>query len=76
MDSDIRIIEIKPFFIDTSCRSPLKFGAVVVESLHFCQVEAHVQNRAGKVTLGRGGIFLMDSWCFPAPAIEHAIKDK
>lgn len=75
MDSDIKIIEVRPYFIDTKCRVPLKFGAAVVERLTFCRTRVTVRNRAGLEADGWGGIFLMDSWCFPTAAIPHEKKD-
>jgi hypothetical protein len=76
MNTDIEIVEVKPYFIDTKCRVPLKFGAVVVEQLTFCRTRVTVRNKAGRKSDGWGGIFLMDSWCFPTPKIAHDIKDQ
>lgn len=75
MDSDISIIEVRPYFIDTKCRVPLKFGAAVVERLTFCRTSVTVRNRKGREANGWGGIFLMDSWCFPTAGIPHEQKD-
>ena len=76
MKSDIQILSVEPDFIVTKCRSPLKFGASVVEQLYFCKVRVVVRNRAGAEASGWGGIFLMDSWAFPTHKIPHEDKER
>jgi len=75
-DSDIRVLEVKPFFSEEKAREPLKFGAVVVPATTYCHVRARVENRRGTVADGWGAIFLMDFWAFPTPRIEHPVKDR
>ena len=75
MNTDIRIKNLEPYFIDTTCRVPLKFGAVVVEECTFCQIKATVENRMGKTAEGWGAIFLMDMWAYPTTAVSHEKKD-
>jgi L-alanine-DL-glutamate epimerase-like enolase superfamily enzyme len=72
--TDVRILEARPYFPQAVCRTPLKFGAVVVESLAFCHVQMTVENRAGKKGVGWGAMFLMDMWGWPSPAVAHELR--
>ena len=72
--TDVRVIEAVPHFPQAVCRTPLKFGAVVVESLAFCHVRMTVENRAGKKAVGWGAMFLMDMWGWPSPAVPHELR--
>jgi L-alanine-DL-glutamate epimerase-like enolase superfamily enzyme len=74
-DSDIRILEIEPIYLEERARTPLKFGAVVQDAITFCHVRARVETRRGRVAEGWGAIFLSDFWAFPTPHIPHAVKD-
>jgi hypothetical protein len=74
MLSDIRIKELRPHYTFEKARTPLKFGAVVVEKLDFCRVEAIVENGRGQVASGWGAIFLMDFWGWPTPELSHDVK--
>lgn len=74
MQSDIRIKDLTATYTFEQARTPLKFGAVVVEGVDFCRVEATVENRRGDVALGYGGIFLMDFWGWPVPELPHDLK--
>lgn len=75
-DSDIRILEIEPYFSIEKAREPLKFGASVMDEVTFCHVRARVENRCGQVADGWGAIFLSDFWAFPTPLLEHAVRDQ
>ena len=55
-------------------RTPLKFGGVVVERLPFCRIRAEVESAAGETAEGWGGIFVMDQWGWPDPAVSHEDK--
>jgi len=72
--TDIRIREIEPSYTNEVCRTPLKFGAVIVDELPFCRVRAVVENGRGEVAEGWGGIFLMDLWAWPTPELSHEAK--
>jgi len=74
MQSDIRIKELRPHYTFETARTPLKFGAVVVEKLDFCRVEAVVENGKGQTASGWGAIFLMDFWGWPTPELSHDVK--
>jgi L-alanine-DL-glutamate epimerase-like enolase superfamily enzyme len=74
MLSDIRIKNLQPYYTPEVARTPLKFGAVVVESLEFCRIKATVENERGDVGEGWGGIFLMDFWGWPTTALTHEAK--
>jgi L-alanine-DL-glutamate epimerase-like enolase superfamily enzyme len=74
MISDIRIKELQVYSTPAVARTPLKFGAVVVEEVDFCRVKATVENRRGQVAEGWGGIFLMDFWGWPTFDLSHEAK--
>jgi len=76
MRSDIKILDVTPYFSEETCRTPLKFGNVVVEQIPYCQVKVTVENRAGEVAEGWGGIFLMDFWAFPSPKVSHPDRER
>jgi len=71
LDSDIKIRSLTPHYPFVRARTPLKFGAVVVEALDFCHVRAEVENRRGDVAQGWGAMFLMDMWAWPSPRVAH-----
>jgi len=72
--TDIRILEATPYFPRAVCRTPLKFGAVVVESLAFCHVRMTVEARTGNTATGWGAMFLMDMWGWPSPVVPHELR--
>lgn len=74
MNSDIRVKAIETQYRPCTARTPLKFGASVVEQVDYVQVKATVENRTGDVASGYGGIFLMDFWGWPAQSLEHEVK--
>lgn len=71
----IRVRDVEVAFSDERARAPLKFGAVVMAEVTFCRVRVEVENRAGAVADGWGGIFLADFWSFPTPKLDHATRD-
>lgn len=75
-DSDIRILQVEPYFSDEKAREPLKFGASVMDLVTFCHVRVRVENRRGNVADGWGAIFLSDFWAFPTPRIAHDLRDQ
>ncbi|MBI5301328.1 MAG: hypothetical protein HY868_04255 [Chloroflexi bacterium] len=74
-NSDVRILEIEPYFANEKAREPLKFGASVMDVVTFCHVRVRVENRRGQVADGWGAIFLSDFWAFPTPRIPHETRD-
>jgi hypothetical protein len=76
MQSDIRIVEVETFKVVTRCRTPLKFGAVVVDELPIGYARVGVENRAGQRTQGWGAMFLMDLWAWPVSTASHAAKNQ
>ena len=76
MQSDIRVIHVEPFFSDEVARVPLKFGAVVMDRVTYCQVRATVENRRGERAIGFGAIFLADFWGFPSKVVPHPERDR
>lgn len=75
-DSDIRVLEAEPFFSEEKAREPLKFGAVVMAEVTYCQVRVRVENRRGQTADGWGAIFLADFWAFPSPNVAHIQRDQ
>ena len=75
MNSDLRVKEIEINFEPCTARTPLKFGAVVMDQVTFCRIRATVENRAGAVADGWGGIFLADFWSWPTPELPHDAKE-
>jgi len=76
MKSDVRVLGVDIFKVDTICRTPLKFGAVVVDRLPTAYARARVENRDGKVAEGWGAMFLMDLWAWPVAQATHEAKNQ
>ena len=76
MKTDIRLMSIETFKTPTVCRTPLKFGAVVVDALPIGYAKATVQNRDGAVGVGWGAMFLMDLWAWPISKAPHAARNR
>jgi len=74
--SDIRPLRVEPTFRSIRAREPLKFGAVVLEEVTYCLVEAEVENRRGVRAVGHGAIPLSDFWAFPDSRVEHALREQ
>lgn len=74
--SDIRVVEIQTYKVPVRCRTPLKFGAVVVDELPIGMVRAVVENRQGTRAEGWGAMFLMDLWAWPVSRAAHAAKNQ
>ena len=70
-DTDIRILEVEHYYSFEKARTPLKFGAVVIEDMPFVHVRARVENRRGQVAEGWGAIFVADFWAFPSKVVPH-----
>jgi L-alanine-DL-glutamate epimerase-like enolase superfamily enzyme len=62
-------------FAPERARTPIKFGAVVMDDALHCAVGVRVENRAGAVADGWGAIFLADFWAFPDPAVGHRARE-
>jgi L-alanine-DL-glutamate epimerase-like enolase superfamily enzyme len=74
--SDVRIRGVETFRVHTVCRTPLKFGAVVVDEVPIGYAKVTVENRAGKVATGWGAMFLMDLWAWPVSKAPHEAKNR
>ena len=72
--SDIAVLDMEIILEPQVARTPLKFGGVVVERLPFCKIRATVQNGNAETAEGWGGIFVMDQWGWPDPAVSHETK--
>jgi L-alanine-DL-glutamate epimerase-like enolase superfamily enzyme len=73
--SDIRVIGVNIFKVNTLCRTPLKFGAVVVDEVPIGYARVTVENKEGKVAIGLGAMFLMDLWAWPVSKASHEAKN-
>lgn len=76
MQSDIRVRSVETFKVMTRCRTPLKFGAVVVDELPIGYTRVTVENRRGQVATGWGAMFLMDLWAWPVSQASHEAKNQ
>lgn len=76
MKSDVLIRKVETFLVSTQCRTPLKFGAVVVEKLPIAYAKVTVENQAGRVASGWGAMFLMDLWAWPTSRVNHEVKNR
>jgi len=74
MKSDMTVHNVELFKVRARCRTPLSFGAVVVEELPIAYARATVENRAGNVADGWGAMFLMDLWPWPVSQASHETK--
>jgi hypothetical protein len=74
--SDIAVEELEIILEPQTARTPLKFGGVVVEKLPFCKIRATVENGCHEIAEGWGGIFMMDQWGWPDPAVSHEDKQR
>ena len=80
MKTDIRILEVEPYFSLEPCRTPLKFGGVVMAETIYCHVRVKVENRQGETAEGWGAIFLANGWAWPSKIVspqktEQAMKE-
>ena len=76
MQTDIRVLELQPFFTRERARVPLKFGGVVMEEVLYCHVRATVENRAGVRAQGWGAIPLSDIWAWPLCNAGHETAER
>jgi L-alanine-DL-glutamate epimerase-like enolase superfamily enzyme len=75
MQSDIQIKNVETFKVHTVCRTPLKFGAVVVDEVPIGYARVTVENRRGNSATGWGAMFLMDLWAWPVSKASHEAKN-
>lgn len=76
MNSDIKVVDIQTYKVPVRCRTPLKFGAVVVDELPIGYARVTVENRVGARAEGWGAMFLMDLWAWPSSQADHAAKNR
>lgn len=76
MQSNIRVRSVETFKVMTRCRTPLKFGAVVIDELPIGYARVTVENRYGQVATGWGAMFLMDLWAWPVSQADHTAKNQ
>jgi L-alanine-DL-glutamate epimerase-like enolase superfamily enzyme len=75
METDVRILELTPFFTKETPRVPLKFGAVVMNESAYCHVRARVENGRGQTAEGWGAIFMSDVWAWPSSQVQHPERE-
>ncbi|RKY74597.1 MAG: hypothetical protein DRQ14_01455 [Candidatus Latescibacterota bacterium] len=75
MLSDILPKRVEVGFHFEPFRSPLKFGAVVMEGLTYCTVEVEVEDGRGRTARGNGSMPLADMWAFPSPKVPHELRE-
>ncbi len=75
-DTDVRIREVRTHVVPVPCRTPLKFGAVVVETTPLGYARVTAENRAGGVGTGWGAMFLMDLWAWPGSKASHEARGR
>jgi len=76
MQSDVRVVKAEPWFTEVIARTPLKFGAVVMDAVTYCEVKVTVETQGGAVADGWGGIFLADFWAFPSALVPHEARER
>jgi L-alanine-DL-glutamate epimerase-like enolase superfamily enzyme len=76
MRSDVKVVDVRTHLVDTRCRTPLKFGAVVVERLPIGYARATVETEEGRTAEGWGAMFLMDLWAWPISKASHEAKGR
>ena len=76
MQTDVRILEVRPYFQREMARTPMKFGGVVLDSAVYCHVRVLVENRQGRSAEGWGAIFLADQWAWPQIQAGHAVAEQ
>jgi len=74
LTTDITIEGVEASFEPMPFRTPLKFGAVVIESWDFCRVHCRVTNGRGRSAEGWGGIFMADGWAWPKSPPDSPTK--
>ena len=74
MLTDARILSVETFLVRTLCRTPLKFGAVVVDDLPIGYARVEVVTGDGRKGTGWGAMFLMDLWAWPGPPGTHPAR--
>jgi L-alanine-DL-glutamate epimerase-like enolase superfamily enzyme len=76
MAGDVRVLEAQPYFSVERARSPLKFGAVVVDGCTVVHARVRVENGAGQAADGWGAIPLSDFWSWPGKLVGHEQRDQ
>ena len=76
MKSDIRVERATVEFEYLNCRTPIKFGAVVMPGGTFATARVTVSNREGRTAEGSGGVLLADFWAYPSRTHHHPERDR
>jgi len=76
VQTDVKVVSVETFKVPVPCRTPLKFGAVVVDSGTIGYARATVENRAGRRATGWGAMFIMNLWAWPGPPGSHVPRGR
>ncbi len=75
MNTDIRILEVEPYFDEIKFRTPLKFGGNTINSGISFTVRIKVENKKGNTGVGWGNVNLSYNWAFPSEYISAEIRE-
>ena len=71
-------MEVEPQFTQATLRTPMKFGAGLIEAITLFRVRMRVETAAGQGADGYGAMLLSDLWAYPTPEdidLSHDTKD-
>ena len=74
--TDVIIKNVKTEFLSIKMRLPLKFGSSVIESITCCRVEMTVENREGKIAVGKGETPLSVGWGWPSADLTFEYREE
>lgn len=74
--TDIRVRHVALEMRLEPLRTPLKLSTGAIQALTYAAVRVTVENRAGQVASGRGGMFLSPIWAFPAADVPPAARER
>ena len=75
LKTDIKVLDAQLEFEYLKNRTPLKFGAVIVEGCTYCTAKVKVENGRGQIATGTGGGAVADAWSYPSKRYGHAERD-
>lgn len=74
MTSDIKAVDMQTSSVRVQARTPLKFGAVIMDDVEILRVKVTAENGRGETADGWGAMFLADMWAWPTPQVPHEAK--
>jgi len=76
LGTDIRVVEATPWYRFLRARTPMKFGAVVLDSTLYCSVHTVVEDRVGKRAGGWGAIPFAHLWGWPSGVVPPTQREQ